>query len=89
MEKLENEKTFKDLNDIGNYLSNMCALSCPTLPDPTACSPLGSSVHGILQARVVKWVAMPSSPGFSQPRDWTHIPYIFCIGILGYNSFNY
>ena len=37
------------------------------------CSPPGSSVHGILQERILKWVAMPSSRGASQPRDRTHI----------------
>ena len=36
-------------------------------------SPPGSSVHGILQARVLEWVAMPASRGSSQPRDQTHI----------------
>ena len=36
-------------------------------------SPPGSSVHGILQAKVLEWVAMPSSRGSSQPRDGTHI----------------
>ena len=35
--------------------------SCPTLGDPTDCSPPGSSVHGILQARILEWVAVPSS----------------------------
>ena len=40
----------------------------------------GSSVHGILQARILEWVAMPSSRGSSQPRDWTHVSYISCIG---------
>ena len=35
------------------------------------CSPPGSSVHGILQARILEWVAIPSSRGSSQPRDWT------------------
>ena len=34
---------------------------CPTLCDPVDCSPPGSSVHGILQARILEWVAMPSS----------------------------
>ena len=34
---------------------------CPTLYDPMDCSPPGSSVHGILQARILEWVAMPSS----------------------------
>ena len=44
---------------------------CPTLCDPTGCCPPGSSVHGILQARILEWVTMPSSRGSSQPRDWT------------------
>ena len=35
--------------------------SCPTLCDPMDCSPPGSSVRGILQARILEWVAMPSS----------------------------
>ena len=35
--------------------------SCPTLCDPVDCSPPGSSVHRILQARILEWVAMPSS----------------------------
>ena len=37
------------------------------------CSPPGSSVHGILQARILEWVAMPSSRGSSWPRDWTQV----------------
>ena len=41
---------------------------CPPLCDPMGCSPPGSSVHGILQARVLEGVAMPSSRGSSQPR---------------------
>ena len=36
-------------------------------------SPLGSSLHGILQARTLEWVAIPSSRGSSQPRDQTHV----------------
>ena len=44
--------------------------SCPALCNPTNCSPLGSSVHGILQARILEWVAVSSSRGSSQPRDW-------------------
>ena len=51
--------------------------SCLTLCDPTMdCSPPGSSVHGILQARTLDWVAMPSSRGSSRPRDRTRV---FCI----------
>ena len=33
---------------------------CPTLCDPMNCSPPGSSIHGVLQARILEWVAMPS-----------------------------
>ena len=43
--------------------------SCLTLCDPMDYSPPGSSVHGILQARILVWVAMPFSRGSSQPRD--------------------
>ena len=47
--------------------------SCLTLFDPMDCSPLGSSVPGILQARILEWVAMPSSRVSSQPKDQTCI----------------
>ena len=50
--------------------------SCPILCDPMECSPPGFSVHGIVQARILEWVAMPSSRGSSRPRDGTHI---FCV----------
>ena len=53
---------------------------CPTLCDPMDCSQPGSSVHGILQARVLEQVATPSSWGSSQPRNQTHASYISCIG---------
>ena len=43
--------------------------SCPTLCDPMGCNPPGFSVHGILQARILEWVAMGSSRGSSRPRD--------------------
>ena len=43
------------------------------------CNPPGSSVQGILQAKILEWVAMPSSRGSSWPRDWTHNSYISCI----------
>ena len=42
--------------------------SCLTLCEPMDCSPPGSSVHGIVQARMLERVAMPSSRGSSQPR---------------------
>ena len=40
----------------------------------------GFSVHGMLQARILRWVAVPFSRGSSQPRDQTHISYVSCIG---------
>ena len=47
--------------------------SCPTICDPMGYSPPGFFVHGILQVRIRKWVAIASSMGFSQPRDWTRV----------------
>ena len=46
---------------------------CPTLCDPTDCSLPGSSVRGILQARILEWVAMPFPRGSSWPMDWTQV----------------
>ena len=54
--------------------------SCPTLCDPMDRSPIGSSVHGMLQARILEWVAMPSSGGSFQARERTHVSYVSCIG---------
>ena len=45
----------------------------PTLCLSVDCSPPGSSVHGILQARILEWVAIPFSRGSSQPRDQTQV----------------
>ena len=47
--------------------------SCLTLCDPMDCNPSGSSVHGILQAWILRWVAISFSRGSSGPRDWTQI----------------
>ena len=52
------------------------AQSCWSLFNPMDCSPPGSSVHGILQARILEQVAMPSSRGSSQPRDQTQVSFI-------------
>ena len=49
----------------------LVAQSCPTLCNPMNCSLPGSFVHGILQARILKWVAIPVYRGSSQPKDWT------------------
>ena len=51
------------------YSSSLCWASCLTLCGPVRCSPPGSSIHGILQARILEWVARPSSRGSSQPRS--------------------
>ena len=47
--------------------------SCPTLCDPMDYNPPDSSVHGILQARILEWIALSFSRGSSQARDQTHI----------------
>ena len=51
------------------YSSVLVPQSCPTLCNPVDCSPLDSSVHRILQARVLKWIAIPISRGSPGPRD--------------------
>ena len=52
--------------------------SCPTVCGPMDCSPPGSSVRGILRARILEWIAMPSSRGSSQLWDRT---WVFCITV--------
>ena len=52
------------------------AQSCLTLCDPTDCSMPGSSVHGLLQSRILEWVAVPFSRQSSQPRDRTQVSHI-------------
>ena len=47
--------------------------SCPTLCDSMNCIPVDSTVHVILQARTLEWVAIPFSRGSSRPRDQTHV----------------
>ena len=61
----------------------VCAKSlhtCLTLCNPMDCNPPGFSVHGILQARILEWVVMPSCRGSSRPRDRTHVFYMSCLG---------
>ena len=57
----------------------LCFAWCPTLCDPTDCCLPGSSVLGILQAKILEWVAVPTSMGSSQPSDWTHVSCVSCI----------
>ena len=49
----------------------LCAPLCPALSSPMDCT--GSSVHRVLQARILEWVSLPSSRGSSWPRDWTQV----------------
>ena len=49
------------------------AQSCPTLCDSTDSSLLGSSIHGIFQARILEWVAISFSRGSSRPKDQTGV----------------
>ena len=51
----------------------MCTQSCPALCKPMDCSLPDSSVHGIFQARILAWVAIPFSRGPSRPRDQTQV----------------
>ena len=54
--------------------------SCPTLCGPTDYSLPGSSVHGILQSRILEWVVISFSRGSSQHRDQARISYVSCTG---------
>ena len=75
-----NAKVMTDLGMMVLFLVCCQVLqSCPTLHSVDCSSP-GSSVHGILQARILEWVATPSSRGSYQPRDRTCVSYISCIG---------
>ena len=58
------------------YSSLKVAQSCLTLCNPVDCSPPGSSVHGVLQARILEWVAISFSRGSSRPRDRTPVSHI-------------
>ena len=67
----------------GCIMVNRCVLSHLSrvqLCDPVDCSPPGSSVHGILQARILEGVAIPSCRGSSPPRDGTHVSCVSCTG---------
>ena len=70
------KQVVKSLHYVENYLSpknRVVAQSRPSLCDPMDCSLPGCSIHGILQARVLVWVAISFSRGSSWPRDQTRI----------------
>ena len=60
--------TFKKLTNYSPF--SLFAQSCLTLRDPMGCSLPGSSVHGILQARILEWVAIPFSGGIFPTQGW-------------------
>ena len=68
---------FRCLSDLMLF-SHLVAKSCPTLLRPHGLYPPGSSIHGISQARILRWVAISFSRGSSQPRDQTHIACLVC-----------
>ena len=70
-------------SDLG--ISCLCGLIKSLQPCSSLCTPLdcglpGSSIHWILQARILEWVAISSSRGSPQPRDLTGLSYFFCTG---------
>ena len=64
---------FAWFSDSFSHLHAQSLQSCSTLCNPMDCSPPRSSVHGILQTRILEWVAIPFSRGFSWPRDRTQV----------------
>ena len=69
-------KWFKFL--LMKWRSEVKSLSCVQLCNPMDCSPPGSSIRRILQARVLEWVAISSAGGYSRPRGWTRVS---CIAV--------
>ena len=68
------DRSVKEINEERTTCTlSEVAQSCPTLGDPMDCSLLGSSVHGILQAIVLEWIAISFSRGSPQPRARTWV----------------
>ena len=61
------------------YVYVLSCFCCVRLCSPMDCSLLGSSVHGILQARILGWASRPSSRGSFQPGERTCVSYVSCI----------
>ena len=74
--------SFIFVSPVNNVVRSACMLaqSCLTLCDPMDCSPSGSSVHGIFQAKILEWVATCSSRGSSPARNQIHVSCVSCIG---------
>jgi len=61
---------------LANFIPTKSLQSCLTLCDPMDCSLPVSCVHGDSPGKILEWVAVPSSRGSSQPRDWTCISWL-------------
>ena len=68
----------QNMSDTEGSIQWACSVAqlCLTLCNPMDCSPPGSSVHGILQVRMLEWIAISFSRASSQSRDSTHVSYI-------------
>ena len=80
-----------NLKSMHKYHACAQLLSCVWLSATpwTVCSPSDSSVHGILQARILKWAAIPFSRGSFQPRDWMSLLHCRWILYLNYQGIPY
>ena len=80
---LEIQFSVRILSCLVKQIFNCCILViklCATICDPMDYRPPGSSVHGVLLARILEWVAIYYSRGSSQPRDQTHVSQVSCVG---------
>ena len=78
----KSDATQRLYNNNNNNKPESESVSCSVLSalrDLMDCSPPGSPVHGILQTRILEWVAFPFSRGSAQPRDWIQVSYISCL----------
>ena len=74
---------YKYPHQTGNDIHTLCACVCSVMSDflgSHGCSPLGSSAHGISQARILEWAVISFSRGSSRPRDRTHTSCVSCTG---------
>ena len=76
----DESKIHFQLENWRNVLLALVCLHAVRLCDTMNCRLPSSSVHGIVQARILELVASPSSRGSSLPRDWTQVSHVFCIG---------
>ena len=76
---MDNLKIFYNYKT-SHQINTIVVSSYPALCNPMDCSPPGSSVHRISQARILEWVTKPSSRGSFWPRDQTHISCVSCTG---------